>query len=58
LGHRLPLTRNIRQGEVVRWSDVDLSRADALTADAIAVRRAMESQHGAPRLKDRPQAAE
>jgi predicted homoserine dehydrogenase-like protein len=58
LGHRLPLTRNIRQGEVVRWSDVDLSRADALTAEAIAVRRAMESQHGAPRLKDRPQAAE
>jgi predicted homoserine dehydrogenase-like protein len=46
LAHRLPLTRNVPQGEIVRWRDVDLSRADALTADAIEARRAMEAQFG------------
>jgi predicted homoserine dehydrogenase-like protein len=46
LAHRLPLTRNVPQGEVVCWSDVDASRADALTADAIRTRRAMEAQFG------------
>ena len=47
LAHRLPLMRSISKGEVVRWRDVDVSRADALTADAIKTRRSMEAQFGA-----------
>jgi predicted homoserine dehydrogenase-like protein len=46
LAHRLRLVRHVPQGEVVRWSDVDVSRADAPTADAIKARRAMEAQFG------------
>jgi predicted homoserine dehydrogenase-like protein len=46
LAHRLPLTRNVPQGEVVGWSDVDATGADALTGDAIKARRAMETQFG------------
>ncbi|MBV9064589.1 MAG: Gfo/Idh/MocA family oxidoreductase [Methylobacteriaceae bacterium] len=46
LAHRLPLVRNVPQGEVLRWSDVDVSAADALTGDAIQTRRAMEAQFG------------
>ncbi|HZY12111.1 MAG TPA: Gfo/Idh/MocA family oxidoreductase [Beijerinckiaceae bacterium] len=43
LAHRLPLTRNVPQGEVVRWSDVDITRADLLMGEAIKTRRAMEA---------------
>jgi predicted homoserine dehydrogenase-like protein len=46
LAHRLPLTRNVPQGEVVCWRDVDISRADALTADAIGARRSIENTIG------------
>jgi predicted homoserine dehydrogenase-like protein len=46
LAHRLPLTRNVPEGEVVRWSDVDVSRADLVMADAIKTRRAMEAGYG------------
>ena len=46
LAHRLPLTRSVPQGEVLRWSNVDVSAADALTGDAIQTRRAMEAQFG------------
>jgi predicted homoserine dehydrogenase-like protein len=45
LAHRLPLTRNVPHGEVVRWSDVDVSRAEVLTGDAIKVRRVMEAEY-------------
>jgi predicted homoserine dehydrogenase-like protein len=43
LAHRLPLLSDVPQAEVVRWSDVDLSAADPLTADAIDARQAMEN---------------
>jgi predicted homoserine dehydrogenase-like protein len=46
LAHRLPLTRNVPQGEVVRWRDVDISRADGMSAEAIETRRALESWYG------------
>ncbi len=53
LAHRLPLTRTLPQGEIVRWRDVDVSRADTLTAEAIATRRAMEVQFGRNELAAR-----
>jgi predicted homoserine dehydrogenase-like protein len=53
LAHRPSLTRNVPQGEVVRWSNVDISRADALMADAIKTRRAMEAQFGGTEAAER-----
>lgn len=53
LAHRLPLVRAVPQGEVVRWSDVDISHADALTGDAIKARRAMEAEYGGVRVESR-----
>jgi predicted homoserine dehydrogenase-like protein len=46
LAHRLRLVSEVPKGEIVRWSDVDVSRADLVTADAIKTRRAMESGYG------------
>jgi predicted homoserine dehydrogenase-like protein len=53
LAHHLPLTSNVSRGEVVRWSDVDVSRADASTEDAIKVRRALEAEYGGIRVESR-----
>ncbi|MBV8850776.1 MAG: Gfo/Idh/MocA family oxidoreductase [Methylobacteriaceae bacterium] len=53
LAHRLPLTRSVPHGEVVRWSDVDVSRADALTADAIKTRHTMETEYGGEKTAGR-----
>jgi predicted homoserine dehydrogenase-like protein len=57
LAHRLPLLSDVPQGEVVRWSDVDVSRADALTADAIEVRRAMENAFACKSAAERKRAS-
>ncbi|MEA2832443.1 MAG: hypothetical protein QOG66_645 [Methylobacteriaceae bacterium] len=53
LAHRLPLLSDVPQGEVVRWSDVDVSRADALTADAVRTRQTMEAQFGGTEAAER-----
>jgi predicted homoserine dehydrogenase-like protein len=53
LAHRLPLLSDVPQGEVVRWSDVDVSAADAFTADAIKARRALEAEYGGVRGESR-----
>jgi predicted homoserine dehydrogenase-like protein len=57
LAHRLPLTRNVPQGEVVRWSDVDVSRADILTGDAIDARQAMENAFARKSIAERKRAS-
>jgi predicted homoserine dehydrogenase-like protein len=53
LAHRLPLVRDVLQGDVVRWSDIDFNEADSLMADAIKTRHAMEAEFGGKMLAER-----
>ena len=41
----------------VRWSDVDVSRADALTADAMDARQAMENAFARKSTAERKRAS-
>jgi predicted homoserine dehydrogenase-like protein len=48
LAHHAVLRRGIAAGDTVLWSDVDLTHANDVIQEAIAVRRAMEAQFSAP----------
>jgi predicted homoserine dehydrogenase-like protein len=47
LAHHARLKRDVPEGEVVRWSDVESGGSDSLTASAIEARRALEAKYTA-----------